>query len=75
MPPRNKIYGTDIAGGTGAIRRANLDGTNVQVLVTGLSFSFLWDLELDVTKGKIYWTEAGGNRIRRANLVTISAEG
>ena len=48
------------------IRRANLDGSNVQTLVEskyGLS-----DLTLEVSGGKMYWQNTGGLGIHRANL-------
>ena len=55
------------------IRRANLDGSNVEVLIS-VESTALWGLFLDLTGGKIYWLETtyrlNGNvgRIRRANL-------
>ena len=49
----------------GAIYRADLDGTNVEPLVSGLDVPF--DLALDVAGGQMYWnTESGG--IYRASL-------
>ena len=48
------------------IQRVNLDGSSIQDLVTGLSRSF--HLALDVSEGKMYWTEVDGDKIRRANL-------
>ena len=47
------------------IQRANLDGSNIETLVTGLESPS--GFALDVDGGKIYWTE-GSRRIRRANL-------
>ena len=52
--------------GTDKVQRANLDGTNVQDLVTGLGFPF--GIALDVTGGKMYWTDANTGKIQRANL-------
>ena len=46
------------------IRRANLDGSNVEDLVTGLDEP--QHIALDVSGGKMYWTE--GHNIRCANL-------
>ena len=106
-----KLYWTERTGDrTGRIRRANLNGTNVQLVknltsvllnialdpsggtiyltnawgkiqrlnVDGSNFqpNLITDLEmpghlvLDVTSGKVYWTETTGTsgRIRRANL-------
>ena len=61
--------------GTPKIRRANLDGTNIQDLVTGISRPV--DIALDLPTGKMYWTDRTAddhrdpnimNRILRANL-------
>ena len=48
------------------IQRANLDGTGVQDLVTGLSIPS--GITLDPAMGKMYWTSHGTGRIRGANL-------
>ena len=48
------------------IRRANLDGSNVEALLTGLASPV--DLALDVAGGQIYWTDPIEGSIRRANL-------
>ncbi|MCE2449939.1 MAG: hypothetical protein J4F35_16675 [Candidatus Latescibacteria bacterium] len=49
----------------GRIQRANLDGSNIEDLVTGLGWAR--DLALDVAGGKMYWM-TGAGRIQRANL-------
>ena len=49
------------------IQRANLDGTNVEDLVTK-EVAGVWDIKLDLKAGKMYWAERGGEKIRRANL-------
>ena len=70
-----KIYWTD--SGTGnpnplqddKIQRANLDGSNVETLLTFQNFLRLpTGIELDMAGGKMYWTDATRDRIRRANL-------
>ena len=64
-----QIYWTDMGGAgtySGSIRRANLDGTNVQDLVTGLGRPK--NIALDIEGGKMYWTDANEDKIRRANL-------
>ena len=70
-----KMYWTD--SGTDKISRANLDGTEVEDLVTGLSGPLLfhgpWGIALDVAAGKVYWTfwdtqNIGLGKIQRANL-------
>jgi hypothetical protein len=70
---QGKIYWTDafyLTVGTNKIRRANLDGSNPEDIVTGLGFP-RW-LALDETGGKMYWTEgsvgSGIPSIQRANL-------
>ena len=63
-------------GGTSTkIYRANLDGSNVEDLVTTRSKKYAGptDIALDVGKGKMYWTEGKTSagytaKIRRANL-------
>ena len=59
------IYWAD--GDEGKIRRANLDGTNVQDFIT-MNGSRPWDLAIDMSAGKIYWTDRGTNKIHQANL-------
>ena len=51
----------------GQIQRANLDGSEVEDIVTsGLDSPH--GIALDVAAGKIYWTDWKTNRIQRANL-------
>ena len=50
----------------GRILRANLDGTNVQNIVTGLTLPTY--LKLDVENGKMYWTSWQTGIIQSANL-------
>ena len=62
----NKIYWTEQLGrNKGSIKRANLDGSNVQVLATpnGVPRS----IAVDSMRGKLYWTDSRG-RIQRSNL-------
>ncbi|MCY3683506.1 MAG: hypothetical protein OXH16_19070 [Gemmatimonadetes bacterium] len=70
-----KMYWTD--SGTGApnplqddkIQRANLDGSNVETLLTFQNFLRVpRGIALDVAAGKMYWTDIVRDRIRRANL-------
>ena len=61
------MYWADL--GTNKIQRANLDGTNVQDLLTG--FGRPTGITLDISSGKIYWTDsdrAGQYGIHRMNL-------
>ena len=59
-----KIYWTGSQRGVGKIRRADLVGTNVEDILTGLEDPQA--LALDVAGGKLYWNE--GHNTRRANL-------
>ncbi len=60
-----KVYWTDT--GRDNIRRANLDGSNVEVLVTGVDWPV--GLALDPAGGKMYWTNGiNVHTISRANL-------
>ncbi len=59
-----KIYFTDLISDN--IRRANLNGTQVEVLVTGLSIGER--VELDLVNGMMYWTVSFQDNIRLANL-------
>jgi hypothetical protein len=66
-----KIY---YAGNSGIISRANLDGSNVEVIST-LTTGDVQGLEIDSAGGKMYWgTPATGGEIRRANWSDGSAE-
>lgn len=59
------MYWTDV--GTDKIQRSNLDGSDVEDLVTGLTHPV--GIALDVTAGgKMYWTDAGTDKIQWANL-------
>ena len=58
------MYWTD--WDTNKIQRANLDGSNVEDIVTGLLSPI--GIALDVAAGKMYWTDRSRNKIQRANL-------
>ncbi len=54
------------------IKRANLDGTGVEDVITGLYYT---GLALDVSAGKIYWGDDDlSSNIKRANLDGTDAE-
>ncbi len=66
------LYWTDF-GATDRIQRADLDGANVETVVRrGLGTPF--GLAVDVSAGKMYWTDDGTNKIRRADLDGSNAE-
>ena len=54
--------------GTDKIRRADLDGSNVEDVVSGAGLDGPDGLALDTAGGKIYWTDAGTSKIQRADL-------
>ena len=61
----------------GKIQRANLDGSNVQDLVTGLVWAD--QIAVDFIGGKMYWVDQGGlergvSKIQRANLDGTNVE-
>ena len=62
----SKLYWTD--WGTDKIQRADLDGSNVEDLVSGAGLNGPDGLALDLSGGKIYWTNVGSNKIQRADL-------
>jgi sugar lactone lactonase YvrE len=62
---QNKMYWTD-QNNPQKIQRANLDGTGVEDLVTGLGIPI--GIALDVAAGKMYWSDSGPDKIQRANL-------
>ncbi len=67
-----KIYwaGAWSGGDTGIIQRANLNGTQIETLVSGGLFmdDYPVDLVLDVARNKMYWTNMANHKIQRANL-------
>ncbi len=66
-----KMYWTD--SGVDSIRRSDLDGSNIEVLVdTGLNVPA--GIALDLVGGKVYWTDYGNHTIMRADLDGTNAE-
>lgn len=59
-----KIYWTERF--SNSIRRANLDGSAIEELLTDLSSPS--GIAMDVENGKIYWTESSAGTISRASL-------
>jgi len=64
-----KIYWSSSDGyvaGNGKIRRANLDGTGVEDLVTGMIYPYA--MAIDMASGKMFWIRQELDSIWRANL-------
>src|SRR5262249_29248091 len=58
------IYWSEFGGGN--IRRANLDGSGMTTLVSGLAAPL--GPSLDLARGHMYWADHFNGDIRRANL-------
>ena len=73
---RGKIYWTESAwnwrSNIGKIRRANLNGTAAEDLITGLFGPI--DIALDFQNRKIYWTDRATDKIQRVNLDGTNVE-
>lgn len=64
-----KVYWTDLEGyldGNGEILRSNLDGSNVETILTGIDEAA--GIAIDPVRGKLYWPELATKKIQRANL-------
>ncbi len=61
-----KIYWADQGSSRGTIKRANLDGTNVEVLTTEPITAS--SLAVDTTDNKLYWIDSTQGKIHSANL-------
>ena len=66
------IYWTGYRATESKIQRVNLDGSDVEDVVTGLKNAP--DIALDPGGGKMYWTDAATDKIQRANLDGSDAE-
>lgn len=67
-----KIYWTD--NGTDKIQRSNLDGSNIEDLVTGLSWPAGIAVDFQNSPNKIYWIDLSTPKIQRSNLDGSSVE-
>ena len=63
-PTGQQVYWTNRT--QGFIRRANIDGTGLQTLLSGEMEP--QDIELDVASGHMYWTDTTTREVLRANL-------
>ena len=59
---------------SGSICRADLDGTEGEMLASGASVNGATGIALDLVRGKLYWTNAGNSTLYRANLDGSSPE-
>ncbi len=64
--PAGKVYWTHGAFQQGAIRRANLDGTNVETIVSGLTNPR--GLALHAAGGHVYWSDTSDRALYRVKL-------
>jgi hypothetical protein len=67
-----KVYWADSGGGYPTIQRSNLDGSDVQSIVTssylpGQFYSAI-GVALDLPDGKVFWTDPAGGSIWSSNL-------
>ena len=68
-----KIYWTD--RGTRKIQRANLDGTDIEDLVSASELSYLYGIAVDPIRRKVYWVDGEWTfRIQRAELDGTNVE-
>jgi len=74
-PVGGKLYWSSSHGtqaSDGKIRRANLDGSGLEDLVTGMIYPF--GMALDLASGKMFWIRQEDQKIWRANLDGTQAE-
>ncbi len=70
-PAGGKVYSTEYGNGPGddVIRRANLDGSNVETLFDASDgLQTPQHIAVDPTAGKIYWADLHAHRVQRGNL-------
>ena len=63
-----KVYWSDYSYSNPRIRRANLDGTEIEDLATASSGCVLEGVVLNIAAGHIYWAERMDQQIWRANM-------
>ena len=61
----DKIYFSS-TGASSSFRRANLDGSSLEEIVTGLSYAY--HIEVDPDDGKIFFTDLDATSVFKANL-------
>jgi hypothetical protein len=68
--PNEKVYWFEDANMS--IKSANLDGSNVQTVATGVGWSY--SVAVDNKNNKLYWTDYEGDKIVRSDLDGSNAE-
>jgi sugar lactone lactonase YvrE len=71
-PFEQKLYWSD--AGSQSIRRANLDGTDPELVHQATTSNAILGITLDPFNRKLYWTDHDDNTIRRSNLDGTSME-
>lgn len=71
-----KVYwSTSESAWKGEIHRCNLNGTNLETVITSQDAEFKPSaIALDIAGGKIYWTDYVVDKVRRANLNNTSVQ-
>ncbi len=64
----NKIYYDEFTSGDIKIRSANLDGSNLQTVVTGITRLIFAGIVYNPADEKLYWGDRNTSTIRKANL-------
>lgn len=68
----SKIYWVtfDNSSGDDKVQRSNLDGSNVETIVTITGNNQMWGVAVDKLNSKVYWSQytGGSNYVKRSNL-------
>lgn len=62
-----KMYWTDEEVSNPTIKKANLDGTSIEIIISS-SLLQPREISIDTVNNKIYWVDANGNYVDKANL-------
>lgn len=69
-PIRRKLYWTsyEVSPGPSKVFRANLDGSEPEMLLSGIGDGSLRSLQIDLAEQKLYWVNRSAPSIQRVNL-------
>ena len=67
-PVNGKVYWSDAR--TGGLRRADLDGTGKEYVVTGIAG--ITGIAVDAARGAVYWGNTGEGTIQKLDLVSMN---